>query len=202
MRFTAGKFLPCLAWLVCAVPFVEAQGTRAAGGPPQPARGVVLERAWEEFSPEGGGFAVMMPGTPAEDSGVVETKIGKLTNRMFYLQDGGRLYMASYAEFPQPVADPAVIKRMLDSGRDRALAQSKARLVSEKQMTLGGHPGRAVVAEADGALIRARFYWVKQRLYQAVMLTASGRAPAAVKADEGAAAKFFDSFKLTDGVVK
>jgi hypothetical protein len=189
-------------WLACVAPFVAAQGTRAGGGPPQPPRGVAAEQAWREFSPEGGGFALLLPGTPTEDSDVVETKIGKLTNRMFVLQDGGRLYIASYAEFPQPVADPAVIKRMLDSGRDQALARSKARLVSEKEITLGGHFGRAVVAAADAALIRARFYWVGQRLYQTVLLTSVGRSPAAARADESAAAKFFESFKLKDAVAK
>jgi hypothetical protein len=202
MRFTAGKFLPCLAWLVCAAPFVAAQGTPSAGKPQQRARGVVVERVWKEFSPEGGGFALMMPGTPTEDSDVVETKIGKITNRMFALEDGGRVYIASYGEFPLPVTDPSIIKRMLDRGRDQALSQSKTRLVSERELTLGENLGREVVAEADNALIRARFYWVRQRLYQTVVMTPSKRSPAAVKTDESAAAKFFDSFKLKDGIVK
>ena len=83
---------------------------------------------------------------------------------------------------------------MYDSSRDGAVANMEGKLVSEKNVKLGKHPGREIrINVAEGKrLFRVRVYLVEQRLYQVVVF---GTPETATSKD---ADKFLDSFKLTE----
>lgn len=152
---------------------------------------------WEKFAPAGGDFSVLMPGKPVKTDQEMQTAFGKLVNHMFLLQSGEAVYMVSYGDFPEPVSDPAVIKRMLDSARDNAIQATSGRLKEEKEIKLGGHTGRELLVVLPAGLTRARAYWVGKRLYQVVVLMPEGKGAAGEKAREETMAKFLDSFALT-----
>lgn len=156
--------------------------------------------AWKKLAPPAGGCTMLLPGTPTENKNVVDTKVGKLENRTYTLKTSMALYMVAYADFPDPISDPDLIKRMLDSGRDQALSNTNGKLKSEKDIKLDGHAGREWLVEMpDDLVARARAYWVRRRLYQAIVLMeeASNASPAVVKLHEDVAAKFLDSFALS-----
>lgn len=155
------------------------------------------QKEWEKFAPSGGGFSVLMPGKPTANDQEVPTPNGKLINRMFLLDAGESAYLVAYMDFPEPVSDPARIKAMLDSARDQAIAGTRGRLKEEKEIKLGEHTGREWFVALPGGLLRARGYWVKQRVYQVVVLMPEGKDAASESAREATMARFLNSFALT-----
>jgi hypothetical protein len=95
---------------------------------------------------------------------------------------------------------------MLDSARTHVTADG-AKVVSEREVTLAGAPGQELLAEKKGMILRARFAYLNNRLYQLIIGVPANVAfrngkPSANAADrtdlfEKTSAKFFDSFKLT-----
>ncbi|MEP6741311.1 MAG: hypothetical protein ABJB61_02345 [bacterium] len=168
----------------------------AVGQQSQPAHVTQTIATWEKFAPKGAGFTVLLPGKPKSEDSRVETKLGLLINHQYSLQDHGAAYMIAYAEFPGPESDEVNIAKILDGARDNAISNVKGELKSEKVMRIGRHFGREWLVRSPNAFIRARAYWVNERLYQLIMLMP----PAAETgpAYETFAAKFFDSFALTE----
>ena len=154
--------------------------------------------AWKKFAPPGGGFTALAPGTPTEQKRAEDTAIGKLENHIFILETDLAVYMIVYADFPDVISDPTLIKGMLDAGRDRALANVNGKLKSEKNIQLSGYSGRDWLIEMpDGLALRARAYWVNRRLYQLVYIGKVKNLPAPLaKVREDTTATFLDSFAL------
>ncbi|MEO8434427.1 MAG: hypothetical protein ABI596_05990 [Pyrinomonadaceae bacterium] len=189
------------AIFACASLNPLAQGQPAVDAPAQfvsPAVGTTqADKPWEKFSPEGGGFTVLMPGTPTVTDQEVPFGDGKLVNHLYMVQANSSVYIASYAEFPMAVTDPAVIKAMLDNARDKGVAAANGELRSEKEIKLGENPGREWLVSIPGAgIARARAYWVKQRLYQAFLLMPEGKGAEEEAAREAVMSKFLNSFAL------
>ncbi|MBA3240733.1 MAG: hypothetical protein H0T60_05850 [Acidobacteria bacterium] len=158
--------------------------------------------AWKKLAPAEGGFMVLMPGTASEEKHSVETSVGKLENRIYSVETKQGVYMVMYADFPEVVSDADTIQRMLDNGRDKALANTKGKLTSEKNIKLDGYAGREWLVEIPGSnVIRARAFWVKRRLYQSLVIFPEGRnTPQETnRIRESATLKFLDSFALSDG---
>jgi hypothetical protein len=180
--------------------FASAAAPAAQGGPQA---GPVEQdaAAWKKLAPAGGGFTVLMPGAASEEKQPVETELGKLENHIHTVQTKLAVYVIMYADFPMEVSDANTIQRMLDSGRDKALANTKGKLKSEKNIKLDGHAGREWLVEIPGGVIRARAFWVKRRLFQVLILTpgAPNATPERVRMRESATLKFLDSFALSDG---
>lgn len=82
---------------------------------------------------------------------------------------------------------------LLDAARDGAVGNIQGRLVSERALSLGGHPGRELqVLSSDGRLaLRMRIYLVNSRQYQVVAV-----APKELRSTEDRD-RFLDSFRLT-----
>ena len=155
------------------------------------------EKPWEKFSPEGGGFTVLMPGKPTVTEQEVPFGGGKLINHMYMVQANSGVFIASYADFPMPVTDPLVIKAMLDNARDKGVAAANGELRSEKQIKIYENPGREwLLSIPGGGIARARAYWVKQRLYQAFLLMPQGKNAQEEGAREAVMSKFLNSFAL------
>lgn len=185
-----------------------AAAAHAQADPPPPPRPVAPQpaveetpAAWKKLAPAGGGFTALIPGTASEQTTPIKFAGGELTNHIFALETPLAAYIVSYADFPQEIADPEAIKRMLDGGRDSGLASTSATLRNERDIKIDGHPGREWVMAAEGKFVAtARAYWVTRRLYQTVMVVSDAvpNPPAAtVRLREAAAAKFLNSFALT-----
>jgi hypothetical protein len=112
---------------------------------------------------------------------------------MNVIQVGKTMYGANFCDFPAAIKKVPP-KQVFDSSRDGAIANLAGKLASEKDIKLGGHPGREIRIEvANGKqLFRVRVYLVDQRLYQVVILGTKEQATSK-EAD-----KFLDSFRLAE----
>jgi len=156
------------------------------------------EKAWKEFSSPEGGFKILLPGIPSKESRSVGTHVGRIGLEVFELKTALASYLMTYSDFPRTPDDP---KRALEQARDSAVEHAKGKLLSEKKVKLGSHPGLELIIETPSTIIKSTFYAVKQRLYQIVILLPSDQRVTReiVKFQDTVAAKFLSSFKLTQG---
>ncbi len=156
-------------------------------------------KAWKEFSSQEGFFSVLLPGTPAQQSQKINTTAGPLDYFTYALQTGLASYFIAYVDFPEVPDDASGVKKILDGGRDGALAIANGKLIAEAEISLKGIPGRALTIEGANALIKARVYLAGLRLYILMMVTNKEQAasPESVKLYEATVSRFLDSFKLT-----
>jgi len=153
-----------------------------AGGPEQP--------VWMKVTCKQGGFTVNMPGTPTEQPvGNMKTRIGSVTLHMFTLVGEKAAFVVSYADAPNGKLESAA--ETFRQARDRVLRDLKAKLVSERKVTLGKLPGSEIVAEMpQGGIVRMRTYRGDTRGYQIAIATRKSFA------NSPDIARFLGSFKL------
>ena len=147
--------------------------------------------SWRSFAPKDNSFTVAVPGAPHEKKQQVKTESGPADVTLFVWQGPAETtFVVSVTDYPEAAVQGAEDKR-LKNARDGAVENSKGKLIHERKITLTGIPGRElwIGTDMDG-MIRARFYAVKQRLYQTMALGPK----TAVETKEVAA--FLDSFKL------
>jgi hypothetical protein len=181
-------------------------GVVVAQDPPPPVK-EYSETAWKEFKSSEGRFSIVLPGTPKKEVNTQDTKIGKLTSHYFNLETDLGHYLVTYVDMPEGPTTPADTKAALDSARDQALS-SGARLLLENDISVAGVVGRELLVEQNGLIVKARFFFVKARLYQILFVTRPNTVfnngkPSANTADytdlfQSVSKKFFDSFKLTE----
>jgi hypothetical protein len=150
------------------------------------------------IAPANAGFSLLMPAKPSEKVTPVEGQPG-VENHILTLDTKLAAYVVLYTEFTDDVTDPAVIKEMLDRGREGGLAATGGKLTSEKEIKLNEYFGREWgLALPGGFSATARAYWVKRRLYQTifVMVPNASDLPEVTKLRQQAATKFLDSFTL------
>ena len=172
-----------MRWIIVFVTFTISVGSAWPDDKPE----------WKEFTSKEGRFKVLMPGAPMQDKAETESDFGKGVLHMNTVQTGKTMYGAHYCDFPAAIKK-VPLKQVYDSSRDGAAANLEAKLVSEKDVKLGEHPGRETQIEVAGGkrLFRTRVYLVDQRLYQVVVF---GTKEAATSKE---ADKFLESFKLAD----
>lgn len=161
----------------------------------------------KEFKSTEGGFTVVFPGTPKLEEKTANTGIGPVKTHLAIHETASEVYYVSYVDLPAGLETPAEIKAGLDSSRDGAIAGGH-RLISENDVTISGIGGRELLMEKDGLILRGRFFYLKQRLYQLIFGTPASLAfrngkSSANPADrtehfETVTKRFFDSFKLTE----
>ncbi len=146
---------------------------------------------WQEFSSPEGNFAVLMPGSPSHEIKQVKTALGALDMHMFSREIRRSAYIIIYSDYPE-IITRAPADKVLDGGRDGAVANSKGRLISEQYITLdGGHAGRELTIEVpEKGTLKVRAYLVGRRLYQIMVASPKDLADS----EENIA--FLRSFKL------
>ncbi|HUJ19713.1 MAG TPA: hypothetical protein VL197_17125 [Nitrospirota bacterium] len=128
--------------------------------------------SWAEFSSPEGNFSILMPGTPAQEKKQVSTAAGLLDMHMFSREVRNRTaYIVIYTDYPDAITRVSPDK-VLDGGRDGAVANSKGKLLSEQYLFLeGGHSGREITVEVpEKGMLKVRAYLVRQRLYQIMLI--------------------------------
>ena len=152
--------------------------------------------AWKEFLSKEGGFAIQFPGIPKESS----QSMGEVDVKMHQLHASFE-YSVMYADYPDWAndSDPRLAKRILDSGLEGAVAETKSKLLEVEEISLDNHPGRRYTERMpDGSVLRGKTFLVGHRLYQVAITTPKedGAIPEAIRLYEDAANKFLASFRL------
>jgi hypothetical protein len=162
--------------------------------------------AWKEFSSAEGKFSISLPGTPTAEQRTMDTSIGKLTTHAFTLQTDFGVYYIAYIDFPVGPETPEENKQALDYSREQAVSGG-VRLLVENDVTMAGAVGRELLIAKNRWIMRARYFYVKKRLYQIILTSLPHRVfkdgkPSANAADrtdlfEMVSKRLFDSFKVT-----
>lgn len=156
-----------------------------SNSPPAPA-------GTETFTSLEGRFSITLP---KQISGYTpqsaNTPEGRIEGSLFNWRTAEGSFIVGYTQRPEAVEPMG--KRALDILRDSAIAsgQGKAKLLSETDISLDGHPGRELKVEFPDGITTARIYLVRNRIYQAIVSLPPGS-----KTQEPKAIKILDSFKL------
>lgn len=147
---------------------------------------------WLNFESESGRFSVLFPGAPDEQVESVQTAIGVIETQFFMVTQRDLAYSVNLADYPPEMIAAGDTQQMLDGARDGAVSNVNGELLEEKELTLGGYPGRElkVRVEEEGIVVRARIYLVNERLY---VIQAMSKERLASSEDID---KFLDSFEL------
>lgn len=149
---------------------------------------------WQTFSPPGGNFSVLMPGTPADKSHPQNTAAGVVTSHLYIYTSKDAAYAVSYIDRPA-ARDAGDTEKWLDTVRDAEVAKSGGKLLAAASLKLSnGAPGREIqvtLSQGDGKhAMRDRLYLVDHRLYQVLIVLPQD------ELDAADTEKFLDSFKV------
>lgn len=153
-----------------------------------------LELDWRELSAPDGRFAILLPGKARRESRVLDTPAGALTMTMYSFSLKHGTMGVAYTDYPAAALAADRGREPLDAARDALLRNIGGGARIEEEISIGGLPGRQILAEgragAEGALLKARFVLVGNRLYQIAYV---GARDGAAMADIDL---FLTSFKL------
>lgn len=160
-----------------------------------------INNDWIELKPENGNCSIQMPSQPTAQEKIVNSEIGELKTKMFFLQpangsDENKLYGLSFADYPEGTIhsdSTNLLKDFFDNSRDQAIENVHGKLLSETIIKINGYPGRESRIDFKNglAIIKHRTYLVKNRIYilQVITLTENSY--------NVSINRFLDSFKLT-----
>ncbi len=157
-----------------------------------------MKPPWKEFESKDGGYKVSMPELPTKMPKVIKTAIGPVEvvfhNRLYKKVS----FITGYVDYPKPYVKGTTAASILSGARDGGVADANATLESEKKITQGEYPGRAITMRSkDGKqLFQSRIFLAGQRFYQALVVT-----PATGEYKDDAE-RFLNSFQITSKFAK
>ncbi len=104
------------------------------------------EAPWPTFT-SASGFSVAMPGKPVEKKETKPGPAGPVENITVMANQGKTLYMAARIMRPSPIPDGKEAEFFREM---RATLAKTSKVLSEKSITLAGHPGRDFTLEIPG----------------------------------------------------
>jgi len=153
---------------------------------------VAQTNEWQRLAPAAGGFAVMIPGKPEEQSINKDQYSANLYILTIKDSSSARvIYLAGVGDYAATVkVDPQI---ELPADRDNFIKELPGmKLIESHNITLDGRPGIELTGESEQTTVTARFYLRGNRVYQLAALVFKG-------ANEKAnVTKFFDSFAFID----
>jgi hypothetical protein len=153
--------------------------------------GVDTAPVWSLFSPKGGGFSVMLPGKPAEESLQVDSATGPFTRPAYKLASGEFGYMITHSEHTNVPEEKQARDNFIQMAAEKAVTMAGGKLTSSKPISLGDYPGREVKAEIRGpSILQVNTYFAKPRLYLVMLFMPLD------KTDSEYVTKYFASFKV------
>jgi hypothetical protein len=154
------------------------------------------EAAWAEFKSEEGGFSILMPGKPTEETQTQATELGNIDVYSYTYEEEDVAYMVGYNLLPAAMLEASSSGPMLDGACDGQVSGVSGTEVSRQEIALGAYPGRDLeirVENADGiTTLHTRIYLVENKLYQILVV---GREGQSTSPDT---IKYLDSFKLLE----
>jgi outer membrane lipoprotein-sorting protein len=146
---------------------------------------------WSEFLSPEGGFEVLMPGPPVSQTLTLQMQMGTIVHRSHIAHKGGITCVIDYADIPKASAEPDGAKALFDQARDEFIKESQGKMLSERSVSLSGHPGREIKVGLYGGEAILRFYLAGERFYQLAITI-----PDRTEKSESEIEKFFSSFKI------
>jgi predicted RNase H-like HicB family nuclease len=134
---------------------------------------------WVEVSSAEGGFTALFPSKPSEQTQSVPSAMGDIKMQIFMAPLGTEaIFGVMYNDFPLDIstATGEDFEKIMDNGRDSALANMGGELISEEKVSLGDYSGRHIIFEIPenklpgGGKGILRVYLVENRLYQLIAL--------------------------------
>jgi hypothetical protein len=149
---------------------------------------------WKELAPSGLGFQIQMPGIPQVEEKNQETPAGNVELRKFLVtpKRNKELFMIVVIRFPVDLGpELGETDKLLELGRQDLLKASQGQLKTERAIFLDGHRGLELeILPPKGAIIKARVFATKTRLYQITVHVSQVR----LTSDD--VSRFLDSFKF------
>jgi hypothetical protein len=153
--------------------------------------GVDTAPVWHLFSPKGGGFSVMLPGKPAEETIQVDSATGPFTRPTYRLASGEFGYMITYSEYTNVPEETQARNDFIQMAAEKAVNMPGGKLTSSKPISLGDYPGREVKAEIRGpSILQVNTYFARPRVYLVMVFMPLD------KTDSEYVTKYFASFKI------
>jgi hypothetical protein len=150
---------------------------------------------WQTLSPPGGGFTILMPGSPSSRQRPVVEPGLTATLTVFELERKreGTTFEIGYIDYPRQVGRLPSLEQTLDGFGPRLAAGSNGTIHTQKTIRMDQWVGREFeisVTTPSKGLVVARVYAAGDRLY---LLSAAGTK---LQADAPEVEKFFASFKV------
>ena len=155
------------------------------------------EVAWQEFIAPDKSFRIMFPVKPVKKNMPGFQKTAGFDVGSYKAAVGNLELVLMYLSLPYPIDEPQTSKRLLDGGRNLALASTNAQVLFETEMWLDDHPGRELLIKFPETLMRARIFLIERRMYTLGVTLPYTESNQAVIQDaiELTANRYFASFK-------
>ncbi|NUO00379.1 MAG: hypothetical protein HUU01_07150 [Saprospiraceae bacterium] len=146
-------------------------------------------------------FQIEFPKKPIADTKAIASDIGPLEMKLFIhdASQGGKddnfVYMLMHTEYPDSLVNSETLSDVpafLKASAEGAANNVGGKLLSDVDIELDGFPGKEIKIDfRDGlAIIKMRFYLVKNKMYVIQAITETGKFP------NKSVDRFMDSFKL------
>jgi hypothetical protein len=155
---------------------------------------------WLQFKSDG--YSVLFPVKPTSDIKTIPSELGelKMNINMYDASKSGKkddnlVYMSMSTEYPESAIKSDMKEKLpilFRNAVDGSVKSVNGKLMSEKEIEIDGYPGREIKVDfKDGlAIINARYYLVKNRMYVVQTITFTDRFP---NESQG---RFISSFRL------
>ena len=150
---------------------------------------------WKEFSSAEGKFSAIMPPDIKTSVIATDTAEGRLLTHTVSATDSDLSeFLVSWTEYPQENIEQRATESRFIKMRDALVGYKGGRVLDESVVSREGHPARDITfSTSEGRVVRVRFYFVKNRLYQVMAETK--------EKDTVVVERFINSFKLLPGTL-
>lgn len=182
--------------LVLAVLLIATASCKKKAEPePVPAAPAAPVETWVTYAPDGEGFEILAPQAFECTTQQVPTEVGDITAVSCLAQPSEqRMYILVRSDMPEALVAGKDPLELVQGARDGLVRQYSGYVDAEKPVALGDYKGLETgmqgTFQGTRFYIKARFFLVKNRLYQLYVVCQHGFEGAA---DYG---KYLDSFKL------
>lgn len=142
---------------------------------------------WVSYTSPDGGYAVTLPGKPVESTRTTRGPSGPIELRFVATQamDGSGAYGVGYLDYPASARG----QRDAESRLDAMTHAFPGQMLSNRVITVDGHPGREFSVRRTKGVTTMRVFLVRQRLYELIATSPEG-------AGAETLATFLNSFRL------
>ncbi|PYS93948.1 MAG: hypothetical protein DMF64_02885 [Acidobacteria bacterium] len=124
---------------------------------------------WIKFAPTAGGFSILLPSQPKEETGSKDN----FTSHLFTAKNERAIYVVGYGDYA-PSMHLNVDDELL-ALRDNFVRNFKAHLNNSRNVTLNQYPGLEFTAESDQASFKCRVYLAGNRVYRFAAIVFAGK---------------------------
>lgn len=149
-----------------------------------------LAQSWHEFRASDGKFLALMPGEMRNTEQSYGN--GGEGRRLLVELAADEAYLLEWTDYPASLsASKPAAQHLVEAQANALKAFANGRLLRDKTIAFGQWPGRTFVIDlGDGLILQANHYWVGDRLYQLIVVTAKDKSNSPVIAD------FFAAFRI------